>query len=101
MCKRRDYGSARVRSDWKNLPQMNADETDQKRSASDYLALAIATCGVGYLPLAPGTFGSLVGVGGFLLLMRVGPRGFLIPEVLLAIVIVTFAGIWAGTRTEK
>ena len=27
---------------------------------SDYLALAIATFGVGYLPLIPGTFGSLV-----------------------------------------
>src|SRR5712691_8272301 len=33
------------------------------RSAKDYLALAIATCGVGYLPIAPGTWGSLVGVG--------------------------------------
>src|SRR5258705_10549807 len=28
------------------------------RSATDYLALAVATCGVGYLPLAPGTWGS-------------------------------------------
>src|SRR5687767_1395821 len=34
-----------------------------RRSVKDYLALAIATCGVGYLPLAPGTWGSLVGVG--------------------------------------
>jgi len=33
------------------------------RSIKDYLALAIATCGVGYLPLAPGTWGSLVGIG--------------------------------------
>jgi phosphatidylglycerophosphatase A len=28
----------------------------------DYLSLAVTTFGVGYLPLAPGTFGSLVGV---------------------------------------
>ena len=30
------------------------------RSPKDYLALAIATCGVGYIPLAPGTWGSIV-----------------------------------------
>lgn len=33
----------------------------------DYLALALSTCGVGYLPLAPGTWGSIVGVGIYLL----------------------------------
>jgi hypothetical protein len=33
------------------------------RSFADYLALAIATCGVGYFPIAPGTLGALVGVG--------------------------------------
>ena len=37
---------------------------DRRRpeSLTDYLALAVTTFGVGYLPLAPGTFGSLVGV---------------------------------------
>src|SRR5678816_735343 len=60
---------------------------------TDYLALSIGTCGVGYLPLAPGTFGSLVGVGIFLLLPPIA-----IP---IAIVAATFAGIWAGTRTEE
>ena len=60
---------------------------------TDYLALAIATCGVGYLPLAPGTFGSMVGVAIFLLLPPIA-----IPITILA---VTFAGIWAGTRTEE
>lgn len=69
--------------------------------ATDYLALSIATCGVGYLPLAPGTFGSLVGVGLFLLLVRVTPPAALIAVVLIAIVVVTVAGIWAGTRTEQ
>ena len=62
---------------------------------TDYLALSIATCGVGYMPLAPGTFGSLVGVGLFLLL----PANPLV--IIAAIVLVTFAGIWAATRTEE
>ncbi|HKP81289.1 MAG TPA: phosphatidylglycerophosphatase A [Pyrinomonadaceae bacterium] len=64
-------------------------------SAADYLALAIATCGVGYLPLIPGTFGSLVGVGIFLLLSRT------VAGLVVAIIVVTFAGIWAGSRTEE
>ncbi|CAN5277339.1 hypothetical protein BH20ACI1_BH20ACI1_21390 [soil metagenome] len=33
----------------------------------DYFALVLTTCGVGYLPLAPGTWGSLVGVAVYLL----------------------------------
>ena len=40
------------------------------RTIGDYVALAIATCGVGYFPIAPGTMGSLVGVGLYLLLWR-------------------------------
>lgn len=67
-----------------------------RRKPTDYLALAIATCGVGYLPLAPGTFGSLVGVGFFWLLVRVNP-----PVIVGAILAVTFAGIWAGSRVEQ
>ena len=60
----------------------------------DYLALAIATCGVGYLPLMPGTFGSLVGVAIFLLLSHTTVG------LVVAIVAITFAGTWAGSRTE-
>jgi phosphatidylglycerophosphatase A len=63
---------------------------------TDYLALAIATCGVGYLPLAPGTFGSLVGVGIFWLLVRAN-----LAVIVIAILAVTFAGIWAGSRVEQ
>jgi phosphatidylglycerophosphatase A len=63
---------------------------------TDYLALAIATCGVGYLPLMPGTFGSLVGVAIFLALIRISAAA-----IVVAILFFTFAGIWAGTRTEK
>ncbi len=81
------------------------------RSAKDYLALAIATCGVGYLPLAPGTWGSLVAVGGYMLLRRAWfPHSdiehslysgtFLLLEVIL-IATLTILGIWAASRTER
>jgi phosphatidylglycerophosphatase A len=102
-------------SDELNPPVIAADSalaiTRPARSAKDYLALAIATCGVGYLPLAPGTWGSLVAVGIYLLvrigimshptdtLPIVGPSGFLAGE-LLAIGIVILCGIWAASRTE-
>ena len=68
---------------------------------TDYLALSIATCGVGYLPLMPGTFGSLVGLGIFLLLARLTTGAVLVAMVLALIVAVTFAGIWAGSRIER
>jgi phosphatidylglycerophosphatase A len=82
------------------------------RSAKDFLALAIATCGVGYLPIAPGTWGSLLAVGLYFLvrvsLFRyptdtpslVGPYGFLAGE-LVVITGVTVIGIWAASRTER
>jgi phosphatidylglycerophosphatase A len=69
-------------------PRIDAD-----KRGLDYLALAIATCGVGYLPLIPGTFGSLLGVAMFLLLPRIA-----LPIAILAF---TFAGIWAATLTEE
>ena len=68
---------------------------------TDYLALSIATCGVGYLPLMPGTFGSLVAVGIFLLSARIATGNSLVAVVLVLIFAFTVAGIWAGTRTEQ
>jgi phosphatidylglycerophosphatase A len=85
------------------------------RSGKDYFALAIATFGVGYLPIAPGTWGSLVGVGIYLLLRSlffrvVDPSGsflrvpslplFLAAELVL-ITLITLIGFWAASRTEK
>ena len=67
---------------------------------TDYLALAISTFGVGYLPLAPGTWGSLVAVGIFLGFAQVFKGNALVAVVLVSIVVVTFAGIWAASRTE-
>ncbi len=42
-------------------------EKPKQKNAIDYFSLAVTTCGVGYLPLMPGTFGSMVGVGIYLL----------------------------------
>ena len=68
---------------------------------SDYLALSIATCGVGYLPLMPGTFGSLLAVGIFFLFAKIATGSLLVALVLVSILVSIVAGIWAGTRTEQ
>jgi len=74
------------------------------RGPLDYLALAIATYGVGFLPLAPGTWGSLAAVGLYLLLrslfLNLGPLTFSLIQ-LITIVIVTFTGIWAASQVER
>ena len=67
---------------------------------TDYLALAIATFGVGYLPVMPGTYGSLVGVAIFWGFTQVANGNALVTLALVSIVAVTFAGIWAASRTE-
>lgn len=83
-----------------------------KRKFGDYLALMIATCGVGYLPLAPGTWGSLLAVGGFCLAQgsllghpidtpdTINPSVFFVGQ-LIAIGVITLLGIWASSRTEQ
>lgn len=94
----------------------------KRRTQLDYVALAIATCGVGYFPLAPGTLGSLVGVGIYLLLRHetvqvytfaLGDSSFsqaftiygagflLIPILLLVVIALSLIGIWAASRAER
>jgi phosphatidylglycerophosphatase A len=89
----------------------------RRRSLSDYLALAFATWGVGYGPLAPGTFGSAVGVGIYLLVQAASARvfafamarglsvaaleSFRMALMLLLIAVVTAVGVWAASRTER
>ncbi len=46
----------------------------KRKTAGDYFALAISTCGVGYFPIAPGTMGSLVGVALYLTLWAASSR---------------------------
>jgi phosphatidylglycerophosphatase A len=60
------------------------------------VALAVATCGgVGYVPFAPGTFGSLIG----LLLWYLLPDSA--PLQLVAIAIVFGVGCWSGSVAER
>ncbi|MDQ2920038.1 MAG: phosphatidylglycerophosphatase A, partial [Acidobacteriota bacterium] len=87
------------------------------RSLKDYLALSIATCGVGYLPLAPGTWGSLVGIGVYALVRGGLMKVFfgvaaqhnlnllhiyygLIAFELVVVCLIALVGIWAASRTE-
>jgi len=92
---------------------------ERRRTAVDYFALALATCGVGLIPVAPGTWGSAVGVLVYLGLGRLTERVFdyavargldLAPQqmpailttvMLLAILLVALVGTWAATRAEK
>jgi phosphatidylglycerophosphatase A len=62
------------------------------------LGLLVATCGyVGYAPIAPGTFGSAVGVAAFYAI-----RATASPAIELAAIVLLFAiGIWSATVTER
>lgn len=83
------------------VPQTEVGPTKKRLDAGDYLALAISTWGVGYLPLMPGTFGSLVGVGLFLLMVQTTGGVVRISVLFLAVVIIAISGIWAASRTER
>ncbi len=90
-----------------------------RRTAADYVALAVATCGVGFIPVAPGTWGSALGVGLFAAvawvfqsaLVRGGAGGVLSDGfavqsmfstlLLLIVIVVSLGGTWAATRCEK
>src|SRR5262245_42391699 len=79
---------------------VSSGRTGQKRDEDVRLmrlvALALATSlGVGYIPFAPGTFGSLVG----LLIWWVLPVG---PDLQLAVIAVLFvAGSWSASVSER
>ena len=88
-----------------------------KRSLRDYFALAFATWGVGFIPVAPGTFGSAVGVGIFLLERWTSVRALIfaarhgwslelleslrIAATLLIMATITVIGTWAASHVEK
>jgi phosphatidylglycerophosphatase A len=84
----------------------------------DYLSLAITTFGVGYLPLAPGTWGSMVGVAIYLGIGRLdniwdhhwSPQHGLTGEpataishafLMIAFVLFCLIGIWASGRSTE
>ncbi len=61
------------------------------------LGLFIATCGyLGYVPIAPGTFGSAAGLAVFYAVRSTGS----ISVEIAAIVILFAIGVWAGTAAE-
>src|SRR5437763_11629000 len=110
--------SAKETSDALNPPVVETARVvvpARSRSAGDYVALALATCGVGLIPLAPGTWGAGLGVGLYLLVLRLaesafarGPRGLqtsspdfqvMLTTLLLFVVFaVSIVGTWAATR---
>jgi len=85
----------------------------------DYLSLGLTTFGVGYLPIAPGTWGSAVGVGIYLAaahlvtslalffrsdIAELGWNPFLSwvhSIVMVALLIFTLLGIWAAGRSTE
>jgi phosphatidylglycerophosphatase A len=88
----------------------------EKRSPSgvlDYISLAVTTFGVGYLPLAPGTWGSLVAVGFYTVLASTfsAVRYSANPQsseslvaaihaiILVAFLIFILLGVWASSRS--
>lgn len=83
----------------------------------DYLSLAITTVGVGYLPLAPGTWGSIVGVGiyAFILWWESAAAihgissGFKLEQVIsfhwalnaVLFIVLCLVGVWASGRSAS
>jgi phosphatidylglycerophosphatase A len=90
----------------------------KRRTAADYLAIVVATCGVGYFPIAPGTLGALVGAGLYLtvwagtdrlltsnaLAKRLALVYVFTPQLavmLVVIFVISMVGIWAASRAER
>lgn len=92
-----------------------ANEEFRKKGLVDYFALALSTCGVGYIPVAPGTFGSIVGVLIYLCVISVeaaiglgfSAKGWRLEQIslaffavnLLLLLALCLVGFWASKRT--
>jgi phosphatidylglycerophosphatase A len=86
-----------------------------EKTAKDYIALALTTFGVGYLPLAPGTWGSMVGVAIYVFFVWIEsfavatylPKGWSETQItawlhfgnLFVFLVFCLAGIWAASRS--
>ena len=89
----------------------------KKKNLADHFSLSITTFGVGYLPLAPGTFGSAVAVGIYILVRwaelnaeewlmghgwgRAPADAWLAFVSLLIFLLFIFLGIWASRRATE
>ncbi len=94
-----------------------AEEKIKDKTELDYFSLAVTTCGVGYLPLAPGTYGSAVGVLIYLLFASIEARtnfyfsqhGWQDAQItawihavnLILFLLFCLLGIWASNRAVK
>jgi len=94
-----------------------AKEEIKEKNFADYFSLAVTTFGVGYLPLAPGTWGSMVGVAIYLLFRWIeasvsasfGAKGWTDAQItawihvgnLLVFLPFCLLGIWAANRATK
>jgi phosphatidylglycerophosphatase A len=86
-------------------------------TALDRIALAIATCGVGYMPLVPATWASAVTTGVYWSLLAGGERlytgglalqfglppfeAFRLTFMLVLLIPLGLIGIWAATQAER
>ncbi|HEY8563101.1 MAG TPA: phosphatidylglycerophosphatase A [Pyrinomonadaceae bacterium] len=111
--------------DYDELIHISAKIEQQKLEAEipptktflDYFSLAVTTFGVGYLPLAPGTWGSMVGVAIYLLIgwlegaaaKSFGGNGWSPEQIaawlhagnLVVFLLFCLLGIWAASRATK
>jgi phosphatidylglycerophosphatase A len=72
--------------------------TPEARTAKPGLALFIATgLGLGYLPKAPGTWGSLLGVA---LTLAASLSPSFLPLLIALVLVVAAAGVWAAGRVS-
>jgi len=91
--------------------------SSRERTFGDTIALAVATCGVGFIPLAPGTWGSLLGVFLWASALRAGAEVYRFADsrswtslqseslcvtlAVLALAGLMYAGVWAASRVER
>lgn len=90
-----------------------AKETVKNKTFLDYFSLAVTTFGVGYLPLAPGTWGSMVGVAIYVLFVWIeanfAPKGLTDAQSTawihafngVSFLAFCLLGIWAAGRATK
>jgi phosphatidylglycerophosphatase A len=72
--------------------------TTETLSISDRIAVALATAvGAGFVPKAPGTAGSLVGVVFYLLIEALHAGAYYLHVIIFFLI----AGIWASSRVER
>ena len=92
-------------------------EIIEKKTFLDYFSLAVTTFGVGYLPLAPGTWGSMVGVVIYLAVawseanigINLLEKGWRLEQIsawihavnLIIFLLFCLLGIWAANRATK